>query len=224
MRGPMRGPGAKTEYVKTSQDKEDLTAWEANSWLSSLIQRDTALVMWAPGPQQPAREKAREKSSHSDLKVSLPLAGGQQQHLGMCRRSFRSIQQLMAGEAQGGLGGAVSFWKCSPSTSPSICFLMSPRGQEEASKPKSTLHISEIMVIWEQQNNTRHLRKMASQTPCCTEQGLLQYSCLENPMDRGPWWVSRVQRVGHDWSDLASTKQGWRIYELWCWVLISNYS
>ena len=109
--------------------------------------RDTALVMWAPGPQQPAREKAREKSSHSDLKVSLPLAGGQQQHLGMCRRSFRSIQQLMAGEAQGGLGGAVSFWKCSPSTSPSICFLMSPRGQEEASKPKSTLHISEIMVI-----------------------------------------------------------------------------
>ena len=28
----------------------------------------------------------------------------------------------------------------------------------------------------------------------------LQYSCLENPMDRGPWWatVHRVQRVGHN--------------------------
>ena len=28
----------------------------------------------------------------------------------------------------------------------------------------------------------------------------LQYSCLENPMDRGAWWatVHRVQRVGHD--------------------------
>ena len=27
----------------------------------------------------------------------------------------------------------------------------------------------------------------------------LQYSCLENPMDRGAWWatVHRVQRVGH---------------------------
>ena len=29
----------------------------------------------------------------------------------------------------------------------------------------------------------------------------LQYSCLENPMDRGAWWakVHGVTRVGHDW-------------------------
>ena len=29
---------------------------------------------------------------------------------------------------------------------------------------------------------------------------LLQYSCLENPMDRGAWWatVYRVSRVRHD--------------------------
>ena len=35
----------------------------------------------------------------------------------------------------------------------------------------------------------------------------LQYSCLENPMDRGAWWatVHRSQSVGHDWSDLAHT-------------------
>ena len=29
----------------------------------------------------------------------------------------------------------------------------------------------------------------------------LQYSCLENPMDRGAWWVAQSmgsQRVGHD--------------------------
>ena len=28
----------------------------------------------------------------------------------------------------------------------------------------------------------------------------LQYSCLENPMDRGAWWatVHRSQRVGHE--------------------------
>ena len=25
----------------------------------------------------------------------------------------------------------------------------------------------------------------------------LQYSCLENPMDRGAWWAT-VHRVGHD--------------------------
>ena len=30
----------------------------------------------------------------------------------------------------------------------------------------------------------------------------LQYSCLENPMDRGAWWaaVHGVARVGHDWA------------------------
>ena len=34
----------------------------------------------------------------------------------------------------------------------------------------------------------------------------LQYSSLENPMDRGAWgvWSIRSQRVGHDWSNLAS--------------------
>ena len=36
----------------------------------------------------------------------------------------------------------------------------------------------------------------------------LQYSCLENPRDRGAWWAaiygSRLHRVGHDWSDLAA--------------------
>ena len=33
----------------------------------------------------------------------------------------------------------------------------------------------------------------------------LQYSCLENSMDRGTWWatVYRVQRVGHDRSNLT---------------------
>ena len=33
----------------------------------------------------------------------------------------------------------------------------------------------------------------------------LQYSCLENPMDRGTWWVKSMgsQRVRHDWSDLV---------------------
>ena len=36
-----------------------------------------------------------------------------------------------------------------------------------------------------------------------------QYSCLENPMDRGVWWATSVasQRVGHNWSDLACMRQ-----------------
>ena len=34
----------------------------------------------------------------------------------------------------------------------------------------------------------------------------LQYSCLENPADRGAWWGSSMgsHRVGHKLSDLAA--------------------
>ena len=34
----------------------------------------------------------------------------------------------------------------------------------------------------------------------------LQCSCLENPRDRGAWWLPSMgsRRVGHDWSDLAA--------------------
>ena len=30
----------------------------------------------------------------------------------------------------------------------------------------------------------------------------LQYSCLENPMDRGAWWAKSMgsERLGHDWA------------------------
>ena len=37
----------------------------------------------------------------------------------------------------------------------------------------------------------------------------LQYSCLENPTDRGTWWatVYGVARVGHDWK----SKHTWNI-------------
>ena len=36
-----------------------------------------------------------------------------------------------------------------------------------------------------------------------------QYSCLENPMDRGPWQAQSrgSQKVGHDWSNLTWAKQ-----------------
>ena len=41
----------------------------------------------------------------------------------------------------------------------------------------------------------------------------LQYSCLENPMDRGAWraTVTWSQRVGHGWCDLACTHT-WQLY------------
>ena len=33
-----------------------------------------------------------------------------------------------------------------------------------------------------------------------------QYSCPENPMDRGAWWAT-VHEVGHDWTTMHSTAQ-----------------
>ena len=38
---------------------------------------------------------------------------------------------------------------------------------------------------------------------------LIQYSCLENYMDRGAWWstVRGLQRVKQNWSDLACTSK-----------------
>ena len=44
----------------------------------------------------------------------------------------------------------------------------------------------------------------------------LQYSCLENPMDRGAWWLQTMgsQRAGHDWATniffLSYTTYQWK--------------
>ena len=39
----------------------------------------------------------------------------------------------------------------------------------------------------------------------------LQYSCLENPMDGGAWWLQSMgsQRVGHDWVTSLSLFTFW---------------
>ena len=43
----------------------------------------------------------------------------------------------------------------------------------------------------------------------------LQYSCLENPMDRGTWWaiVHGVTMVRHDYTDLAHSRENPRSNE-----------
>ena len=35
----------------------------------------------------------------------------------------------------------------------------------------------------------------------------LQYSCLENPMDRGAWWAMGLQRVGQGWGRELDTTE-----------------
>ena len=43
----------------------------------------------------------------------------------------------------------------------------------------------------------------------------LQYSCLENPMDRGAWWAAVHEVTEWDVTEQLSTAQ-WSVY---CWVL-----
>ena len=76
----------------------------------------------------------------------------------------------------------------------------------------------------------------------------LQYSCLENPTDRGAWWATVLgsQRVRHGWSNSMksrmtsssflfywSTVESWTIkktesqridaFKLWCWRRLLKY-
>ena len=55
---------------------------------------------------------------------------------------------------------------------------------------------------------------MAGRSPGGGHGNPLQYSCLENPMDRGDWWASETeesigwQKVRYNWSNLARTDAG----------------
>ena len=44
--------------------------------------------------------------------------------------------------------------------------------------------------------------------PWRRDSNIIQYSCLENSMDRGAWWLQStgLQRVGHNWSEWTQHK------------------
>ena len=67
-----------------------------------------------------------------------------------------------------------------------------------------------VLVIKIPPANAGDIRSMGSilgweRSPGGGHGNSLQYSCLENPMDRGAWWVQSMgsPRVRHNWSDLA---------------------
>ena len=68
-----------------------------------------------------------------------------------------------------------------------------------------------VLVVENLPANPRDVRDTGSipgsgRSPGGGHGNLLQYSCLENPMDRGAWRAIQSmgsQRVGHDWSDLT---------------------
>ena len=50
-----------------------------------------------------------------------------------------------------------------------------------------------------------------------------QYSCLENPMDRGAWWAM-VHRGAKDWSDLAHSTCGHLVSHPYLALILSSLS
>ena len=56
-----------------------------------------------------------------------------------------------------------------------------------------------------QEPQKTQVRSLGQEDPWQRTGKPIQYSCLENPMDRGAWWATahRSPRVRHDWSNLA---------------------
>ena len=65
----------------------------------------------------------------------------------------------------------------------------------------------------------------------CSARGhknLLQYSCLENPMDRGAWQttIHGIQRVRHGWTELACIIQNETMWfdKVLLWIFSSTFA
>ena len=58
------------------------------------------------------------------------------------------------------------------------------------------------LVIWQQQKPPRSHGDMDCSLPGSSVHGIFQYSCLENPLDRGAWWAT-VHRASKSWARLS---------------------
>ena len=70
----------------------------------------------------------------------------------------------------------------------------SPRGRKESDTTKR-LHFQVALVVKNPPTNAGDIRDVSSipgleRSPVGGNGNLLQYSCLENPMDRGAWWAT----------------------------------
>ena len=71
-------------------------------------------------------------------------------------------------------------------------------------------------MVKNQPANARHVRDMSSipgsgRSPAGGHGNLLQYSCLENPMDRGVWWAT-VQGITQSWTRLKQLSMHTHVY------------
>ena len=61
------------------------------------------------------------------------------------------------------------------------------------------LRASQVVLVV---GNMRNVVQSLGQGDTLEEGNPLQYACLENPMDRGAWWVI-VHRVAKSWTQLS---------------------
>ena len=91
--------------------------------------------------------------------------------------------------------------------------LRQPRHTNTGYSKKSLTQASQVvLVVKNLPANAGDVREAGSipgsgRSPGGGNSNPFQYSCLENPMDRGAWWatVHGSQRVRHNWRDLAHT-------------------
>ena len=105
----------------------------------------------------------------------------------------------------------ITLWSISKNEH-SIYFLSFPVGTSGKNSPTNARDIRDVGLIpgygW---------------SPGGGQVNALQYSCLENPMERGVWQVESIgsQRVRHNWSNLA-----WHVLLRWSasflWPMISR--
>ena len=103
-------------------------------------------------------------------------------------------------------GGTISYWllcMCLPHFSlTTVCF------QFIRWKMPSVSGASQVALVVKNLPANAGDASSSGGSPVRVRGNPLQYSCLENPMDRGAWWatIHGSQRVGYNWSNLACTR------------------
>ena len=84
---------------------------------------------------------------------------------------------------------------------------------EKAEEPEIKLPTS-VWIIEKAREFQKNMDPGLGRSPGGGHGNPLQYSCLENPMDRGAWWANSPQglRVRHDRNNLACTHQEFRSF------------
>ena len=109
----------------------------------------------------------------------------------------RNVNSLISGVIVQNLETCCLFW---------VVFAMAARGQLVLAKIQASLVAQMVKESACNAGDSGSITK-SGRSPRESNDYPLQYSCLENSMDRGTWWgVMELQRVGHNWATNTHTQ------------------